>query len=304
MSMPLISSLINLDTAYENFFREIKKNPHYSGFPKFKSKKKSRQSFQLHQGYNINFDAGCLKLPKIGDVECRYHRIFDGIPKTITISRNTGKYFVSILVDDGLEMPAKQDYDDNSTIGIDLGLTHFAILSTGEKIDNPKYLKNSLCRLKVLQRRVSRKKKGSHNRKKAIMHLARLYAKIAKQRNDFLHKVSHRLISENQAVAIETLNISGMQKNHCLAQAIGDVSWYEFCRQLEYKADWNGKTVLRIGIFEPSSKTCSVCGYKNRDLTLSVREWTCSECGTVHDRDINAALNIKKIALNTVAQMG
>ncbi|TQD25024.1 IS200/IS605 family element transposase accessory protein TnpB [Methanolobus vulcani] len=304
MSIPLIRTLINLDIAYDNFFRELKKDPHFSGFPRFKSKKNARQSFQFHQGYTVDFDAGYLKLPKIGNVECRYHRTFGGTPKTITISRNAGKYFVSITVHDGLETPAKQPYDADSTIGIDVGLTHFATLSNGEKIDNPKHLLKNIERVKVLNRRLSRKKKGSNNRKKAVQQLARLHEKIANQRRDFLHKVSHRLISENQAVAIEDLNIRDMQQNHHLAQAISDVSWFEFGKQLEYKAEWNGKTVLRIDKFEPSSKTCSNCGYKKENMPLSVREWSCPECGTVHDRDLNAALNIKNMALCTAAQVG
>ena len=176
-------------------------------------------------------------------------------------------------------------------------LKDFATLSTGEKIENPRYLKNSLQRLKVLQQRVSRKVKGSKNREKAIQRLARCHEKIANQRNDFLHKISFRVVSENQAIAVESLNVGGMMKNHHLAQGIGDVSWSTFFTMLEYKCQRYGKTLLKIGRFDPSSKICNKCGYLKRDLALSEREWICPDCDTHHDRDINAAINIKKFAL-------
>ncbi len=171
------------------------------------------------------------------------------------------------------------------------------MLSTGVKIENPRYLKNSLQRLKVLQKRVSRKQKGSKNRAKAKQRLVVLHDKITNQRSDFQNKLSFRLVSENQAVALETLNVIGMAKNHHLAQAISDSAWSSFVTKLEYKAQWFGKNILRIGQFESSSKLCSVCGYHNKELQLKDREWTCPDCKTKHDRDINAAINIKKFAL-------
>jgi putative transposase len=220
--------------------------------------------------------------------------------KTATVSKTpTGKYFISILVDDGTPVPEKETYDNNSTVGLDLGIKDFAILSNGTKINNPKHLRDSMERLKALQKRVSRKKKGSRNRKKAAMKLAKLHEKIYNQRHDFQHKLTSRLIDENQAIAIENLNVDGMLKNHCLAQSISDVSWSSFITKLKYKANWYGKTVLEIGKFEPSSKLCNVCGYKNTELKLSDRNWICPSCQTKHDRDINAAINIKNIALNT-----
>ncbi|WP_305066690.1 RNA-guided endonuclease TnpB family protein, partial [Methanoculleus sp.] len=167
----------------------------------------------------------------------------------------------------------------------------------GEKIENPRYLKNSIQRLKVLQRRVSRKRKGSKNREKTIQRLARCHETVTNQRNDFLHNLSNRVVSENQAIAVESLNVAGMQKNHKLAQSISDVSWSTFFTMLEYKCKKYGKTLLKIGRFDPSSKICNCCGYINRDLKLSDREWICPDCGTHHDRDINAAINIKKFAL-------
>ena len=282
----------NLDSAFTKFFREKK------GFPKFKSRKNPMQSFKIPQHYTVDFDNNRVKLPKIGWIRTKLSKAFEGTLKTATVSMTTtGKFFISILVEDGRETPEKESFGYDSTIGLDVGIKDFVTMSDGTKIDNPKFLRGSIQRLKVLQRSVSRKKKGSKNRDKAKYQVALQHEKITNQRKDFLHKVSSKIVSENQAIAIETLNVTGMMKNHCLAQAIGDVSWSEFFRQLEYKCEWYGKTLLRIGRFEPSSKICSVCGSINHDLKLSDREWTCAGCGTLHDRDINASINIKKFAL-------
>jgi len=291
-SQSLQSANKNLDNAFTRFFREKK------GFPRFKSKKNPVQSFQVPQHYRVDFDQKKIRFPKIGEVKAVFHRKFAGKMKYATVSvTSTGKWFVSILVDDGRTEPESAPFSLDTTLGIDVGLKDFATLSTGEKIENPRYLKNSLQRLKVLQRRVSRKKKGSKNRGKAIRKLAQCHEKIANQRNDFLHKVSFRVVSENQAIAVESLNVGGMMKNHCLAQGIGDVSWNTFFTMLEYKCRKYGKTLLKIGRFDPSSKICNKCGYLKQDLVLSDREWICPDCGTPHDRDINAAINIKKFAL-------
>ena len=288
-----------LDSAFKRFFRE--KN----GFPKFKSRKSPLQSLQVPQHYVVDFDANQIRLPKIGWVKTTLHRLFEGVLKTATVSMTTtGKFFISILVDDGKETPIKEPFGHDSTLGLDVGIKDFVTMSNGNKVDNPKFLKSSLQRLKVLQRRVSQKKKGSKNRDKAKYQVALQHEKITNQRKDFLHKLTTKLVSENQAIAIETLNVTGMMKNHCLAQAIGDVSWSEFFRQLEYKCEWYGKTLLRIGQFEPSSKICSVCGSINHSLKLSDREWTCAGCGTLHDRDINASINIKKFALQAQNLIG
>lgn len=282
----------NLESAFTRFFREKK------GFPNFKSKKNPIQSFPIPQHYAVNFENNTIKLPKIGIVKAVLHRSFEGILKVATVSKSSaGKHFISILVDDGKEIPEKQAFTQHTTIGFDVGITHFATLSDGVKIDNPRHLRNSSKRLEVLQRRLSKKKKGSNNRDKARQDMAKLHNHITNQRNDFQHKLSHKLISENQAIAIETLNVNGMLKNHCLAQVISDASWNDFFRMLEYKSEWYGKTILRIGQFEPSSKLCNICGYYNASLTLSNREWTCPECSTLHNRDENAAINIKKFAL-------
>lgn len=285
------AALLNLDRAYKNFFQGIAK------FPSYKSRK-SQQSFQCPDCSKINFEIRRLQITKFKEgIKYRGNRIFEGKIKTVTIKKtNTGKYFASVLVDDRKELPVKSKVQEQTTIGIDVGLKHFCILSTGEKVNNPKFLKNQLIRLAILQRRASRKKRGSKNQKKAYLKVSLLHEKIKNQRTDFLHKLTSRIICENQTIVIENLNVRGMIKNRNLSQAISDVSWSEFFRQLKYKSDWYGKNLLQIGRFEPSSKTCS-CGVINNDLALNDRVWTCKECGTTHDRDILAAQNIKRFAL-------
>jgi putative transposase len=293
-SQSLQGATLNLDNAFTKFFREKK------GFPKFKSRKNPVQSFNIPQHYIINFENNTIKLPKIGLVKIKLHRKFEGKLKTATISmKSTGKYFISILVDDGIPLPEKQPFNIETTIGIDVGIKDYAITSNGDKTPNPKYLKNSMIRMGVLQKRLSRKQKGSSNRNKQRIKVAILHEKITNQRNDFQHKLSIKLISENQAIALETLKVSNMVKNHHLAQAISDASWGSLVAKLEYKAKWYGKTILRIGQFEPSTKICNICGYHNGKITLADREWECPSCKTIHDRDINAAINIKKIALQS-----
>lgn len=290
-SQALQMALRNLDNAYQRFFKEKK------GFPKFKSKHHVRQTCQYPQG--IKFKENKIYIPKIGLIKIKLHRKFEGNLKTVTLSRTgTNKYYVSLLIDDGKSLPKKQIYSENTTIGVDIGLTHFAILSNGEKIEHPKYLKKSEQKLKRQQQIVSRRKKGSNNRKKAIKRLAIQHEKITNQRNDFLHKLSHRLISENQAIAIETLNIAGMLKNRKLAKSISDLGWNKFFIYLNRKSEHYGKTILKIGRFEASTKICNSCGYINIAITLKDRKWMCPQCQTEHDRDINAAKNIKSIALN------
>lgn len=296
----LQASLINLDRAFMNFFKQRTK------FPRFK-KKTHRQSFQVPQRGQIDFENGKLIIPKfLEGIRCKVSRRFEGETKTFTVSKTTtGKYFVSVLVETPDEIPAKRNITADSTIGIDVGIKDFCTLSTGEKMDNPKHLREELKRLKVLQRRASKKKKGSKNRKKAVLKVAKLHEKISNRRNDFLHKLTHRLTSDNQAdsLAIEDLNVAGMMKNHCLAQAVADVSWSEFFRQLEYKSEWRGVNLLKIGRFEPSSRAC-ICGTVNRELSLSDRQWTCKACGATHDRDILAANNIKRFALAGAVRSG
>ena len=289
-SQSLQMALRNLDNAFTNFFRKQNK------FPNFKSKKSNINSFQIPQHLKLSDK---LDIPKIKGIKIIQHRKLEGKIKTATVSKTpTGKYYISILVEQDKKLPKKPKIKENTAIGIDLGIKTFATLSDGRKIDNPKYLKNSLKKLRRQQRWLSRKIKGSNNRKKQVKKVVLIHEKITNQRSDFLHKFSYQITHEKQVntIAIEDLNVKGMVRNHCLAQAISDVSWTEFRRQLEYKTEWYGKNLLVIGRFEASSKTCS-CGQVNQELKLSDREWTCLECGVKHDRDILAANNIKKFAL-------
>ena len=290
-SQSLQMSLRNLDNAFTSFFRKNNQ------FPRFKSKKNNRNNFQIPQGLKIKNNK--LTIFKIPNIKIRLSRKINGKIKTSTISKTpTGKYFISISIEQDKKIPRKPKITEKTTIGIDLGIKHFATISDERKIDNPKFLDKSLRNLKRQQRWLSRKKKGSNNKTKQRIKVALLFEKISNQRSDFLHKVSHQLTHENQvkSIAIEDLNVSGMLKNHYLAKSITDVSWGEFVRQLSYKCEWYGKNLLVIGRFEPSSKMCS-CGYINKELKLSDREWTCPECKTIHDRDLLASQNIKKFAL-------
>lgn len=202
------------------------------------------------------------------------------------------KCFASILVDNKKELPAKKDVKENTTVGIDLGIKYFLTTSSGLSFDNPSFLKLAISKLKYTQRKWS-----NHKGKRTKHKLAIIHGKVANQRKDFLHKSSIQLIRENQSIAIEDLNIEGMVRNRNFSRSISDVGWGEFVRQLRYKADWYGKNIIQIGRFDPSSKTCSVCGSINKNLKLSEREWTCNSCNSVLDRDINAAINIKNFAL-------
>lgn len=292
-SQSLLASVAKVDVAFSNFF--IGK-----GYPKFKSKRLDG-SFQCPTNTRrIDWERSTLTIPKIKDIPIILSRKFDGKIKTVTISKTaTGKYFASILVDNNDPLPNLQTKEN--ALGIDLGISNFAILSTGEKIDNPRYFQGELKRLKILQRRASNKKKGSKNRKKALLKVALLHEKISNQRKDFLHKLSTKLISDNQTdtICVESLAVSNMVKNRKLSQAISDVSWGEFIRQLEYKGKWYGKNVIKINRFYASSKTCSSCGHIKDEMNLSERTWICSNCGSNHDRDINAAINIKNSGMGS-----
>jgi putative transposase len=286
----LQASLENLDMAFNAFFKKKK------GFPKFKSKYNSEQSFTIPSRVEVDFDHGRVKLPKFKEpLKVKLSRKFEGQIKRATVSKNaSNEYYISILVEDFLELPTKPVLTSKEDIlGIDVGLKDFCITSDGEVISNPKFLRSKQNRMKLLQRRLSHKKKGSKNRKKAQLKVARLHQKVVNQRTDFLHKVSTRLIRENQAVAREDLNVQGMMKNHKLARAISDVSWSQFDSILKYKSDWYGKWFLKIGRFDASSKIGNECSHYNSSLTLNQREWTCPECGIVYDRDLNAARNIR-----------
>lgn len=284
-SQSLQQSIQNMDIAFKKFFKG-------AGFPKFKSKHKGKQSFSIPQ--NVIVENNLLIIPKFKEgIDIALHREIKGTIKSATISVTpTGKYFVSILVDTNNEIPIKVPITESTTIGIDLGIKDFAITSDGEVFENPKHLKKTQSKLKYVQRKYSK-----HKGKRTKQRLALLHEKVVNKRKDFLHKTSTKLIRENQTIAIEDLAVNNMVKNHNLAQAINDASWSTFVSMLEYKADWYGKNILRIGRFAPSSKTCSCCGYINKELTLRDRKWTCPKCNSVLDRDVNAAINIKSFAL-------
>lgn len=283
-SVPVQQSLQHLQTAFNNFFAKR------AGYPSFKSKHGKQSATYVASAFKWNDNK--LTLAKMKEpLAIRFSRTIPKAAKvtTVTISKDTaGRYFVSMLCDDVVAaLP-----EATERIGIDLGLTHFAILSNGEKIAAPNIFRKNEKKLAKLQRRLSKKQKGSKNRAKAKRKVARIHAKIADTRRDFTHKLSTRLIRENQTIAVETLEVKNMVKNGNLAKSISDAGWSEFVRQLEYKAKWYGRTLVGIDKWYPSSKRCSECGFIVSKMPLSIREWTCPECGVVHDRDINAARNI------------
>lgn len=291
----LNNSLRSLDVAYKNFFKQG------NGFPKFKSKHKSKLSYTTtFTNNNIEIKDSKIKLPKLKLVKFKDKRDLSNIVKIInvTISKTkSGKYYASVCVEECI----KSKESTGAIIGIDLGLKEFAIISNGELIKNPKFLRSSEEKLKKLQRAHSRKKKGSNNKEKARLKLAKQHEKIANQRKYFLQRLSTKLINENQVISLETLKVSNMLKNHKLAKSISDVSWYEFTRQLEYKGDWYDRDVIKIDSFYPSSQLCSSCGNKSdQTKDLSCREYICKKCGLIIDRDINAAINIREEGLRVL----
>lgn len=298
----LQQSLRNLDNAYTRFFKAKK------GFPKFKSKKRSNDSVKFINGVKLDFEEMRVSVPRVGKVKFLENQWFDvNIVKlgTLTVSRDKcGDYWCTIVVDDNNPQVSKAKIYEKTAVGVDLGIKDYAILSDGTKYHNPKFLEKEQVHLAVLQQRLSKTQKGSKRHEKARLKVAKLHRRIRNKRSDYLHKLSTDLVRRFDTICLEDLNITGMTQNHSLAMSINSVAWNEFVRQLKYKSEWYGKNVVLIGRFEPSSKTCSVCGYINKTLTLSDREWTCPRCGAHHDRDINAAINIKRMGLHPQALVG
>ncbi|MEV6293097.1 RNA-guided endonuclease TnpB family protein [Streptomyces sp. NPDC051896] len=301
-SVILQQSLRDLDTAYRNFFGSLKGKRPKMGPPRLKSKRDTRQAirFTANAGWKIT-PGKKLRLPKVGDLTVKWSRTLPSTPSTVTVIKDSaGRYFASFVIDTGPEevlMPALPE------VGIDLGLGHFAVLSDGRKIDSPRFLRRAEKQLKKAQRSMSRKERGSANRNKARVRVARAHARVADARREFHHQLSTTLIRENQAIAVEDLAVKGLART-CLAKSVHDAGWSQFVTMLEYKASRYGRTFVRIGRFEPTSQVCSACGVKDGPKPLHVREWTCGTCGTVLDRDINAAVNVANAAGLAVSARG
>ena len=291
-SRALLHARENLDEAYDKFFKEP-----LAGYPKFKSKHKCRWSYTTDNNSDaVRFDGNRLKLPKVGYVKVVEHRRHEGRILTATISHErSGEYYASILCE--IEQSEPLPVTDK-VIGIDLGLHDIIVCSDGERVEAPKHFRKSEQKLARVQRSFSRTKKGSNGHEKARVKVARCHQKIKNQRNDFLQKLSTKLIRENQVICLEDLSVKGMERNHKLAKSVSDASFAKFVSMLEYKAEWYGRKIIKIDRFYPSTQLCSGCGYKNESVKglkgLKFRSWICPECGEVHDRDLNAARNILK----------
>lgn len=302
-SVVLQQALADLNAAYRNFFASVtgrRKGPKVAP-PRFRSRKDRRQAIRFTRNAHFSVTAtGKLRLPKIGDVKVRWSRALPSDPSSVTVILDaSGRYFASFAVE---TEPAALPQAD-AAAGIDLGLTHFAVLSDGTKIDSPRFLRRAERKLRRAQRDLSRKARGSGNRDKARVKVARAYARVADARRDFHHQLSTALIRDNQAIAVEDLAVNGLGRTR-LAKSVHDAGWSAFTAMLEYKAELYGREFIRIGRFVPTSQICSMCGVKDGPKPLSVREWTCGGCGAVLDRDINAAVNVAKAAGLAVTACG
>ena len=295
-SLALANAQINLEQAYRNFF----KNPEHFGFPQFKSKKHSRLSYKTNnQKDSIRFDGNRLKLPKVGYVKIVEHRQHEGEIKSVVVSHErSGEYYASVLCK--VKEPEKLPETDKH-VGIDLGLHDFIVCSDGKRVEAPKHLRKAEEKLAKRQRAFAKTVKDSKNHEKLRIKVAKCHQKIKNQRKDFLQKLSTKLIRENQVISLEDLSVKGMESNHSIAKSVADASFSKFVSMLEYKAEWYGRTIVKIDRFYPSTQLCSGCGFQNKNIrgmkSLKVREWTCPYCGEVHDRDLNASMNIDKEGL-------
>ena len=296
-SLALSNAQLNRNTAFKSFFS------HKAGFPKYKSKRNDQSYTTNNQGsVKISDNNRYISIPKCQRIRIKMHRVFEGTIKSITVSRTTdNKYYMSLLIETEIESlePTKK------MIGLDLGIKDLIVDSNGHKYKNHKYLTKSQKKLAREQRKLSKMVRGSNNRNKQRIKVARLHKHIQNQRNDYLHKLSKKIIDENQVIALEDLKIKDMEQNNKLARNINDASWSRLVSMLTYKANWYGRTVIKVPNNYPSSQLCSICGYQNSiTKSLNIRKWTCPECGTVHDRDINAAKNILSKGIETLTKDG
>ena len=285
-SLALANAQLNRNKAFKAFFRKQNK------FPKFKAKRNKQSYSTNNQNGTVYLSEDCkfISLPKIKNIKIKMHRKFDGVIKTVTVSKECDDtYYVSILVEENIEAKPKS----NNSVGIDLGIKSYIVDSNSERIDNPKYLTRLLLRLAIEQRKLSHMKKGGKNRNKQRIKVARLHRRIRNQRNDFLQKLSSKYINENQVIVLEDLNIKQMEQDSKLSRLIVDASWSKFVSMLEYKGNWYGRDIIKVPTYYPSSQLCSSCGYQNKEIKdLSIREWVCPKCGATHSRDHNASINI------------
>ena len=285
-SLALANAQLNRNKALKSFFRKQNK------FPKFKAKRNKQSYSTNNQNGTVYLSEDCkyISLPKIKNIKIKMHRKFDGVIKTVTVSKECDEtYYVSILVEENIEAKPKS----NNSVGIDLGIKSYIVDSNAERIDNPKHLSRSLLKLAIEQRKLSHMKKGGKNRNKQRIKVARLHRRIRNQRNDFLQKLSSKYINENQVIVLEDLNIKQMEQDLKLSRLIVDASWSKFFSMLEYKGNWYGRDIIKVPTYYPSSQLCSCCGYQNKEIKdLSIREWVCPKCGATHSRDHNASINI------------
>ena len=296
-SLALSNAQLNRNTAFKSFFS------HKTAFPKYKSKRND-QSYTTNNQGSVKFSNNdrYISIPKCPRIRIKKHRDFIGTIKSITVSRTfDNKYYMSLLVETEIE----QLEATSKVIGLDLGIKNLIVDSNGHKYKNHKYLTKSQSRLAKEQRKLSKMVKGSNNRNKQRIKVAKLHKHIQNQRNDYLHKLSRQIIDESQVIVLEDLKVKGMEQNNKLARNITDASWSRLVSMLTYKANWYGRTVIKVPNNYPSSQLCSICGYKNSiTKSLNVRKWTCPECGTVHDRDINAARNILSKGIEILTKDG